>query len=220
LTAQATYTYAHSIDDGPPIGGGKNGAGPFPQLVNNRALERASSDIDIRQRFVAMVDYELPFGRSLHGVAGFLIKGWIVNAALVAQTGPPFTVTNSAARANTGGGDRPHRVANGTLPSGQRSPQQWFDKSAFIAQPLYMIGNSGRNILTAPPLRQLDFSLFKQFRLTERFMLEFRTEAFKLTNTPNFGIPQAALGASNFGTISDTANAQARQLQFALKLLF
>jgi len=220
LTAQATYTYAHSIDDGPPIGGGKNGAGPFPQLVNNRALERASSDIDIRQRFVAMVDYELPFGRSLHGVAGFLIKGWIVNAALVAQTGPPFTVTNSAARANTGGGDRPNRVANGTLPSGQRSPQQWFDKSAFIAQPLYMIGNSGRNILTAPPLRQLDFSLFKQFRLTERFMLEFRTEAFNLTNTPNFGIPQAALGASNFGTISDTANAQARQLQFALKLLF
>jgi Carboxypeptidase regulatory-like domain len=57
-------------------------------------------------------------------------------------------------------------------------------------------------------------------RLPLDMALEFRTESFNLTNTPNFGIPAAALGASNFGIISDTANAQARQLQFALKLLF
>jgi hypothetical protein len=220
LTLQSTYTYAHSIDDGPPIGGGKVSAGPFPQLVNNRSLERASSDIDIRHRFVMMADYELPLGRTLHGIAGFLAHGWIVNAVLVAQTGPPFTVTNASARANTGGSDRPNRIASGVLPSDRRSPQQWFDTSAFGPQSLYTIGNAGRNILYAPPLRQLDLSLFKQFHLAERFTLEFRTESFNLTNTPNFGIPAAALGASNFGIISDTANAQARQLQFALKLLF
>lgn len=220
LTAQSTYTLGHSIDDGPPIGGGKPGSGPFPQLVNNRRLERASSDIDIRQRFVLVADYELPFGKSTQGMTGVLIKGWIANAVLVAQTGVPFTVTNATARANTGGGDRPNRLSSGVLGSDQRIVQKWFDTAAFVPQPLYSIGNSGRNILYGPPLRQLDFSLFKQFKLTEQFTLEFRAESFNLTNTPNFGIPAAALGASNFGSISDTGNYQARQLQFALKLLF
>jgi hypothetical protein len=220
LTAQTTYTYGHSIDDGPPIGGGKPGSGPFPQLVNNRSLERASSDIDIRQRFVLMVNYELPFARSARGFKGALAKGWIVNGIVVAQTGVPFTVTNATARDNTGGGDRPNRIASGVLPAGQRSFHGWFDTTAFVPQPLYTIGNSGRNILYGPPLRQLDFSLFKQFHPIERLTVEFRTESFNLTNTPNFGIPAAALGASTFGNISDTGNTQARQLQFALKLLF
>jgi hypothetical protein len=220
LTAQSTYTYGHSIDDGQPIGGGKPGSGPFPQLVNNRALERGNSDIDIRQRFVVMADYELPFARAARGLTRFVFSGWIANAVLVAQTGVPFTVTNSTARDNTGGGDRPNRVASGILSPDQRTVRRWFDTSAFVPQPLYTIGNSGRNILQGPPLRQLDFSLFKQFRPTERFALEFRAESFNLTNTPNLGIPAAALGAANFGTISDTGNSQARQLQFALKLLF
>lgn len=220
LTAQSTYTFGHSIDDAPPIGGGKPGSGAFPQLVNNRALERGSSDIDIRQRFVVMTDYELPFGRSATGLAGVFIKGWIANAILVAQTGVPFTVTNASSRANTGGGDRPNRIASGVLSSGQRTVQKWFDTSAFAPQPLYTIGNSGRDILYGPPLRQLDFSLFKQFKPVERLTVEFRAESFNLTNTPNFGIPAVGLGSSSFGTISDTGNSQARQLQFALKLLF
>ena len=220
LTAQSSYTFGHSIDDGQPIGGGKPGSGPFPQLVNNRALERASSDIDIRQRFVAMINYELPFAKGAHGVAGALMKGWIVNGILVAQTGVPFTVTNATARDNTGGGGRPNRLASGVLASDQRTIRRWFDTSAFAPQPLYTIGNSGRNILYGPPLRQIDFSVFKQFKPTERFTIEFRAESFNLTNTPNFGIPAAALGAATFGTISDTGNSQARQLQFALKLLF
>jgi hypothetical protein len=167
-----------------------------------------------------MVNYELPFARSARGFKGALAKGWIVNGIVVAQTGVPFTVTNATARDNTGGGDRPNRIASGVLPAGQRSFHHWFDTTAFVPQPLYTIGNSGRNILYGPPLRQLDFSLFKQFHPIERLTVEFRTESFNLTNTPNFGIPAAALGASTFGNISDTGNTQARQLQFALKLLF
>jgi Carboxypeptidase regulatory-like domain/TonB dependent receptor len=221
LTAQSSYTWGHSIDDGPPIGGGKPGSGStFPQFVNNRAPERGRSDIDIRQRFVVMVNYEFPVVRSLHGISAVLVNGWMANGALVAQTGVPFTPVNATARANTGGSDRPNRIADGSLPSDQRTVQKWFDTSAFAPQALYTVGNSGRNILSAPPLRQLDFSVFKQFKLSERFRLEFRSEAFNLTNTPNLGIPAASLGASTFGTISDTGNTQARQLQFALKLLF
>ncbi len=89
-----------------------------------------------------------------------------------------------------------------------------------MPQPFFEIGNAGRNILYGPPQRQLDFSVFKNFTVTENSRLQFRAEVFNLTNTPNFGVPQQTLGTPDFGTINNTANAGPRQLQFALKLLF
>jgi hypothetical protein len=80
-------------------------------------------------------------------------------------------------------------------------------------------GDSGRNILYGPPQRRLDVSLFKDF-LIGNGRLQFRAECFNVTNTPSFGVPVNSLGASNFGTITNTANAQPRQFQFALKFLF
>jgi hypothetical protein len=220
FTLMSNYTWAHAIDDTQTTAGGKPGNGPYPQLVNNRTLERASSDIDVRQRWVLMTAYELPFARNATGFAAQLVKGWQVNAVAVAQTGLTYSIANAASRANTGGGDRPHRIADGTLPEDQRSVNRWFDTSAFVPQPFFEIGNAGRNILYGPPQRQLDFSVFKDFTVTESSRVQFRAEVFNLTNTPNFGVPQQTLGTPDFGTINNTANAGPRQLQFALKLLF
>ena len=61
--------------------------------------------------------------------------------------------------------------------------------SAFQVQPNYTYGNSGRNILFGPSQTNLDFSLAKAFRLSERFRLQFRAEAFNASNTPGFGLP-------------------------------
>jgi hypothetical protein len=74
--------------------------------------------------------------------------------------------------------------------------------------------------LQGPPLRHLDLSVFKQFPLKERYTLTFRAESFNLTNTPNFGQPDSGLGDQAFGTISNTANNQPRNIQFALRLAF
>ncbi len=220
LNFLSNYTWSHLIDDYPVIGGGKLGQGPFPQLVNNRRLERGNSDIDIRQRWTLMVNYELPFGKHLSGAAGVFAKGWQVNAIAVLQSGPPFTVQNGAPRANTGGGDRPNQIAVAALSSSERSVARWFNTSAFVAQPLFQIGNEGRNTLYAPGLRTLDFSVFKEFELMERARLQFRAESFNVTNHPNLGIPGNALGTATLGVISDTGNALPRNIQFALKLLF
>jgi hypothetical protein len=133
---------------------------------------------------------------------------------------PDLFDRHAASRANTGGGDRPHRIADGTLPEDQRSVNRWFDTSAFVPQPFFEIGNAGRNILYGPPQRQLGFSVFKDFTMTESSRVQFRAEVFNLTNTPNFGVPQQTLGMPDFGTINNTANAGPRQLQFALKFLF
>ena len=69
-----------------------------------------------------------------------------------------------------------------------------------------------------------DFSLFKTFAIKERFRVQFRAEAFNLTNTPTFFLPSATnaaltLGGATFGKLT-SSSATGRQLQFGLKLLF
>jgi hypothetical protein len=219
LNLSSNYTWGHLIDDF-PNGSGKVGNGPFPQLVNNRRLERGNSDIDIRHRFVLMANYELPFGKGLKGAAGLLAKNWQMNAIGILQSGPTFTVQNASNISNTGGGDRPNQLRNANLPSDQRSLNNWFDTSAFVVQPLYTIGNAGRNTVFGPGRESLDFSLFKDFPFKERATLQFRAEAFNITNTPNFEVPGNQIGTPSFGVISSTGNTLPRNLQIALKLLF
>ena len=75
---------------------------------------------------------------------------------------------------------------------------------------MFRAGNSGRNILSSPDPKNLDLSLFKSFTVTERTRLQFRTEMFNFFNHPNFGLPQNALGAGDFGAISNTGNSTGR----------
>lgn len=220
LNLQSNYTWAHLIDDYPVIGGGTAGTGPYLQITNDRRLERGNSDIDVRQRWTLMVNYELPFAHQMTGLKGAIAKGWQVNAIAVLQTGLPLSVGNAAARANTGGGDRPDVLRNPNLPSGQQSINRWFDTSAFVPQALYTAGDLGRNTLTGPGVAELDLSLFKSFALSERKSLEFRAESFNVTNTPNFGAPGTSFGAADFGVISNTGNFLPRNIQLALKFLF
>jgi hypothetical protein len=214
------YTWGHVIDDHPCRGGCKSGstAGPFPVSSSNRRLDRGNSDIDLRQRWAMMVSYEPPVASDYKGLAGALLRGWQLNAIAAIQTGQTFSIQNSSARANTGSGDRPIVVGD---PYGTpQTPNQWFNLAAFVAQPLYTLGNVGRNTMFGPSMKNLDFSTFKNFRLKEQTSLQFRAEFFDVLNHPNLGQPANALGASNFGVISSTGNYLPRNVQIALKLLF
>lgn len=81
-------------------------------------------------------------------------------------------------------------------------------------------GTLGRNVLVGPGTRQLDFSVFKNFPLTERIKTQFRTEVFNLNNTPQFGQPNGDITSANFGRIQSTRFASERQIQFALRFSF
>jgi len=91
-----------------------------------------------------------------------------------------------------------------------------------IGQSDYGPLGGGPTQVTGPPFRRMDFSLFKQFPIRERFKLEFRAEAFNLTNTPNFALPSNLnfQDLTNFGQITSTRDNpdDPRELQFALKL--
>jgi hypothetical protein len=216
----SNYTWGHLIDDHQCRGGCKSGstAGPFPLMSTNRRLDRGNSDIDLRQRWAMMVSYAPSFASGAKGVTRALANGWQINAVAAMQSGQTFTVQNSGARANTGNGDRPNVVSNPY--NGPQTPNKWFDTSAFVAQPLYTFGNLGRNTMFGPPMKNVDFSAFKDFRLKEHTELQFRAEFFNVLNHPNFGQPATSLGASNFGVISSTGNYLPRNIQLALKLLF
>jgi hypothetical protein len=77
----------------------------------------------------------------------------------------------------------------------------------------------GRNTLRSNWHRNLDLSFFRAFAVGESKKLEFRMEAFNVTNTKVFATPDNNITDSNFGVISATANTE-RQLQFAMKFYF
>jgi hypothetical protein len=205
LTLSSSYTLAHAVS---------TNAAPWDVSV----IERYASDFDIRHRFVFSANYELPWLKDAHGLRGGVLGGWQVNTVAFWQTGLPFTVQNGTARSNTSGGDRPNQIADPNLDN--PTVEKWFDPAAFVAQPINTAGNTGRNTLHGPPQRRIDLSLFKNLSLTTAMRLQLRAEVFNLTNTPSFGLPNSNFGTAGFGSITTTANAIPRQMQFAAKLLF
>jgi hypothetical protein len=69
-----------------------------------------------------------------------------------------------------------------------------------------------------PGYRNLDAALIKRTGITERVALEFRAEAFNLTNTPPLGAPNVVFGTAGFGSI--TSAGDPRVFQLALKVIF
>jgi hypothetical protein len=198
-------------------------------LVQRQELGLMAEHVDVLfnqspHNFAISAGYELPIGRgkrflsTANGFTEGLLGGWQFQGILVARSGVPFTPTISGDRANTGvGNQRPDRIGSGTLDN--PTVEKWFDTSAFVVPALYTYGNSGASILRAGRYFSLDFSIFKDFKVTERSRLQFRAEAFNLTNTPSFNPPQTAINTASGGRVTSTLGAP-RQLQFALKFLF
>ena len=169
------------------------------------------------------VIYELPAGRNhsfaSSGLASGLLGGFSLNAIAIAQSGMPVTVTQ-ATNNNSFAGialQRPNLIRNPKLYGDARSPLRFFDTTAFTTAPTFTYGNGSRNPVRGPAYRDLDLSLIKHTRLSERNDLEFRAELFNLTNTPAFSQPNGSFGAAAFGTITSTTTEQ-RVVQFALRL--
>jgi hypothetical protein len=220
LTFLSSYTWSHAIDN---VDETNNNDGVSVLKPWDRRMNRGNSLTDVRHAYVLSSTWEIPVGKGKKFLSGAgkpvdaLLGGWQLSAIFSRTTGEPFTVTTSGGITNAGGADRPNRIADGTLSSG-RSIDRWFDLSAFTVQPNYTYGNSGRNILFGPSLTNIDFLLAKAFKLTERFNLQFRAEAFNATNTPYFGLPGVNINGAGAGQI--TSASDPRRIQFGLKLRF
>jgi hypothetical protein len=114
---------------------------------------------------------------------------------------------------------RPNVSGNPTLDGSERSEGRWFDTSVFSSPAQWTIGNAGRGLIWGPGLVNWDMTISKSFNITERFRLQYRAEAYNLTNTPYFANPNVTAGSGTFGRVTAVSN-QARQMQMALKLYF
>jgi len=218
LSFLGAYTWGKSIDEVSQASLGFNNSVGFRDQRNRRA-EKSRSDYDIAHRFVGSYTYELPFGRNLTGVGKVLADGWQILGIHAFNTGNPYTVAARTNFSNAGGDTRPDVIPGVSLePSGGRRREQWFNPAAFRNPAPGTWGNAGRNIDSLPGQVSIDFSIFKNFPITERQRIQFRAEAFNAPNHPNFRGLSRTYDATNPGEL--TSAAPGRQIQFALKYLF
>ena len=95
----------------------------------------------------------------------------------------------------------------------------YINPDAFTKAAAGTFGNAGRGMFRAPGQWTVDFSLFKDIPITERYKLQFRSEFFNLLNHANFNGPTTNLDSAAYGTIRGTT-VNARLVQFALKFMF
>ena len=186
---------------------------------------RGPSDQDIAHIFNSQFTAEVPFGRgrkfgnSIHPALDAIAGGWQYSGFLFLRSGTRFGVTGNTSLNNTQT-NRPDRIADGNLPTDQRTLEHWYDTTAFVRHPDWATyGNAGTNPLFADGMSQLDSSIFKTFNLTERGRLVFRWDMFNTFNHPDFNPPTARVGSSSNGRVTSTA-VGARGMQFGLRLFF
>ncbi|MFZ0639120.1 MAG: TonB-dependent receptor [Candidatus Acidiferrales bacterium] len=217
-------------------------AGQLPQNSYNYGNEMGNSVFDVRSRFVGNFLWELPFGQgqrfmSGDNVAARWLGGWQFNGIITLQTGTPFTVT-----ANNDGlvdGNNPvYANCIGDPYAGATTNHNLYTTTGFIINPAAFsqpgpgqFGTCAPYQFHGPGIQMWDLSLFKQFKFTERYQLQFRTEFFNSFNHPNFANPSADIASpGSFGKVSNTlapilgtdsgGPGDPREIQFALKLYF
>ena len=210
-----------------------------PQDPSNFKLEHGRSNIDQNYRFVLSSLYELPIGRGKRWGSNWsrpvdwVLGGWQINGIYSLQAGLPFSVcvdgnpatNNCVVRADLVGPVAVHPgnlkyfdTASFALPAQTQfvDPSNPGNKSNVFNAP----GTSGRDILRGPGSSNLDFAIFKNLQLNERFRMELRAQAYNLTNTPHFANPNANLSEGNFGVITSTVPFSFRQVELGLRVTF
>jgi outer membrane receptor protein involved in Fe transport len=196
------------------------GSPSFSQDATNRDSWFGPADQDTRHRVAANWILDIPVGPGhtwlADGAAGKILGGFSFSGIVTGRTGRPFTVTQSGNNVGQLMSGLPNRIGDG---EGAKTVDAWFDKAAFQAVPSGTFGNSGRNILRGPGLVNVDTALQRRFAISGQTAVELRWEVFNVFNTVQFGLPDANISASTFGTIQRLAG-DPRVMQFAVRFTF
>ncbi|MEW6730018.1 MAG: TonB-dependent receptor [Acidobacteriota bacterium] len=232
LSTQVSYTFSRSVDDSSGINSQDfNNVIQYGLDFYDRSADRGLSAFHVKHNFTFNSTYDLPFGRTMKGVIGALVRGWQINNITTIRSGHPFTVRmgfNRSGNLNTisfGANERPNIKAGVNPVLG--GPDRYLNPAAFELPPANQRGNLGRNTFIGPGLVAVDLSIVKAFKLSEQKRLLFRAEIFNLPNHPNFSVPSGqilftsptATIAPNFGRITSTVTTS-RQIQFGMKYEF
>jgi len=234
------YTWSKARDDGgDPLWGRTESyyRGAFVPGVGIK-YDYALSDFDAPHIFHFAGIYQFPIGHGMRflanspGVVNAILGGWQTNWILTLQSGNPDTILCTVTE-QASGNCYALRVPGQNVNAGPHNVNQYWNPAAFAnpAHPVLTVGQTDLSPLGGAPTQvrgpgyhRMDWSMFKQFRTTEKTHLEFRAEFFNITNTPQFAFPSVTnfMNTTSFGQISATRDApnDARQIQLALKLYF
>jgi hypothetical protein len=222
------FTYTWSKATGPR--GNENGVDGY---TNNNPLywpliSKVVRGYDHTHTFNTMASTELPFGKGkkwvTDGFGAALLGGWQVNSMVTMYTGGVFSVTTSGGSLNApGNGQTADQIKTNVEIIGTRD--RWFDITAYAPVTTARFGTGGWDQLRGPGLINVDMSVYRAFRITERFNMQFRAESFNISNTPHFGNPRADISASQPGVITGVQNTgregiDERMFRFGLRLSF
>jgi hypothetical protein len=215
ITFLQTYTWSKTMFDSFACCGAQRHNNPYAW-----ALEKGLAETDQRHRATTAFTWELPFAKGKRNFRGQVLGGWQLTGSFNIETGLPMhpsqalkPIDDGCPRCN----HRPDRIADGNLPSDQRTLFRWFDTSAFVTARGHY-GNSGRDILVSPGLTSLDLGVFKHFPIAEHKAIELRWETYNFTNTPPFNPPTLEISSGLFGRI--TSAGLGREMQFGLRFQF
>ena len=224
LQTTINYTWAHSIDN---ASDGQDFVPNATQPDNsfNSANEKGNSNFDVRNRFVAIVNYTFP---TREGPWSKLSNGWGVDSTVTLQSGQPFNL-NLFDNYNGSGEFFPRPDVVGNPYAGTSSPNDFINLASFAVPCTFYsgavpaggsgfagacnpstlhFGNMGRNSLVGPPFKQWDLSLYKDTQVTERLKVQFRAEFYNVLNHPNFASPlyPGFSAAADFNGIDSTGH--------------
>ena len=231
FTVLTNYTDSSCVSDydfGAALAGSTN------SQIGNRTADKAPCIFDVRRNFNTSVVANSP---ALHNVwANRFFANWQIAPLIRAISGSPLNVTTGTDNSRTGlNNDRPNVVlTNPYATSSGCSPapcQLWLNAAAFSPNAIGAYGNLGRNALRGPGSFFFDTSVSRIFKITEKFQLEARGEAFNILNHTAFVGAISPAGGNSYSTASTTLSSTSafgkinaafdpRILQFALKLHF
>jgi len=239
LLTSVNYTWSHCISD-LSIGDSTGNAGAGQLIPGNRRYDRSncqSNEIggtfssDRRHIFNTTVVYEVP--KFSDRRLSMFASGWKfaeIFRATSAYLVTPFLASDVALTTGSAAIQRPVQVLQNPLCANPGpAPSCWINPAAFASPALGTLSPMGRNNIPGPRFWQFDTAFSREFSIRERGRLEFRAEAFNVTNSmrPGISLPSLAAGASGLGltfgtpTFGQITSAlDPRILQLALKFSF
>ena len=197
LESAVAYAWSHSIDN--------DSSDSYLVWAAPGSIDKGSSDFDLRQSLTGTLSYEFS-GKT----APAWRRGWTIDNVFRARTGFPVSVLDSEQYIgiNLANAFRPDLIygqplwlGGASLAGGRR-----LNPAAFAATGPGTQGTLGRNAISGFGMSQLDMALRREFRLTERFRLRFRLEAFNVLNHANFADPVKYLDSPVFGQSTSMLN--------------
>ena len=216
LDMQFAYTWSKSLANTDITNSGNTSNYATQTDSTNPNLDYGPTQINRTHVFVSNIVYDLPGFTGHSAPVRLALGGWELAGILGYGSGPSQSIfgLNGGATNAPGGiqgtgynpNQKPNRVLQDCRAHG--APKfQWYNPAAFTLDnyQLGTFGNSSVGSCSGPGIANTDFSMYKNFKLTERFTMQFRMEFFNFFNTPQFRADQINLQLASGATACTAA---------------